>query len=95
MCANHRRWMCHELLEEKGAHVTFNDPYVPSVRLSGERIHHSVELTAEWLAEQDCVVIVTDHSVYDYDFILKHAKLVVDTRNATAGHSGKARVVRL
>jgi UDP-N-acetyl-D-glucosamine dehydrogenase len=85
----------HELLEEKGAHVTFNDPFVESVRLSGERIHHGVEMTAEWLAEQDCVVVVTDHSVYDYDFILKHAKLVVDTRNAMIGHSGKARVVRL
>jgi UDP-N-acetyl-D-glucosamine dehydrogenase len=85
----------HELLEEKGAHVTFNDPYVPSIRLTGDRIAHSVELTAEWLAAQDCVVIVTDHKVYDVDFILEHAKLVVDTRNATSGHQGKARVVRL
>lgn len=85
----------HELLEEKGAHVTFNDPYVPSVRLTGDRIAKSVELTAEWLAAQDCVVIVTDHRVYDYDFILEHAKLVVDTRNATSGHQGNARVVRL
>ncbi len=68
---------------------------MPSVRLAGERIAHSVELTAEWLAAQDCVVIVTDHRVYDYDFILEHAKLVVDTRNATSGHQGKARVVRL
>jgi UDP-N-acetyl-D-glucosamine dehydrogenase len=85
----------HELLEEKGAHVTFNDPYVPTVRLSGDRIHKSVELTAEWLAEQDCVVIVTDHKVYDYDFILNNAALVVDTRNATNGHTGSARVVRL
>jgi UDP-N-acetyl-D-glucosamine dehydrogenase len=85
----------HELLEEKGAQVSFNDPYVPGVRLSGERVGRSVELTAEWLAEQDCVVIVTDHRVYDYDFILKHARLVVDTRNATNGHQGRARVVRL
>ena len=76
----------HELLEEKGAHVTFNDPYVPTVRLSGDRMQHSVELTAEWLAAQDCVVIVTDHKVYDDDFILKNAKLVVDTRNTTNGH---------
>ena len=40
-------------------------------------------------------MIVTDHRVYDIDFILEHAKLVVDTRNATSGHQGKARVVRL
>jgi UDP-N-acetyl-D-glucosamine dehydrogenase len=85
----------HELLEEKGAHVSFNDPYVPNVRLTGDRVARSVELTAEWLAAQDCVVIVTDHRVYDYDFILEHAKLVVDTRNATNGHKGRARVVRL
>ncbi len=85
----------HELLEEKGAQVTFNDPYVASVRLSGDRIAQSVELTADWLAAQDCVVIVTDHKVYDVDFILKHARLVVDTRNLTVGHSGSAHVVRL
>jgi len=86
----------YELLEEKGAHVTFNDPYVPSVRLSGDRIGRTVELTADWLAEQDAVVIVTDHRAYDYDFILQHANLVVDTRNATNNrHSPKARVVRL
>jgi UDP-N-acetyl-D-glucosamine dehydrogenase len=85
----------HELLEDKGAHVTFNDPYVPAIRLTGDRIGESVELTAEWLAGQDCVVIVTDHRVYDFDFILEHAKVVVDTRNATSGRKGQARVVRL
>jgi UDP-N-acetyl-D-glucosamine dehydrogenase len=84
-----------ELLEEKGAHVAFNDPYVSSVRLSGDKIGQSTELTAEWLAAQDAVVIVTDHRVYDYDFILDHAKLVIDTRNACNGHKGTARVVRL
>jgi UDP-N-acetyl-D-glucosamine dehydrogenase len=85
----------HELLEEKGAHVSFNDPYVPTIRLTGDRVGKSIDLTAEWLAAQDCVVIVTDHRVYDYDFILEHAKLVVDTRNALNGRRGKARVVRL
>jgi UDP-N-acetyl-D-glucosamine dehydrogenase len=84
----------YELLEAKGAHVTFNDPFCPVVRFpSGTK--HSVDLTAEWLAAQDCVVIVTDHSAYEVDFILKHAKLVVDTRNKTKGKTGKARVVRL
>lgn len=84
-----------ELLEHKGAHVTFNDPYTPVVRFSGDRLVHSVDVTPEWLVAQDCVVIVTDHSVYDVDFILKHAKVVVDTRNKTKGRQGKARVVRL
>jgi UDP-N-acetyl-D-glucosamine dehydrogenase len=85
----------HELLEEKGAHVTFHDPYVPSVRLSGDRMAHSVELTADWLAEQDCVVIVTDHKLFDIPYILEHAALVVDTRNAINKQAGRARVVRL
>ena len=43
----------------------------------------SQELTPEFLASQDCVLIATDHSAYDYDFIVRHAPLVVDTRNAT------------
>ena len=85
----------HELLEEKGAQVSFNDPFVASVRLSGDRVSRSVELTAQWLAEQDCILLVTDHSAYDIDFILKHARLVVDTRNKTKGAVGNARVVRL
>jgi UDP-N-acetyl-D-glucosamine dehydrogenase len=43
----------------------------------------SSPLTAEFLASQDCVLISTDHSAFDYDFIVQHSSLVVDTRNAT------------
>ena len=43
----------------------------------------STTLTPEFLAAQDCVLIATDHSAYDYEFIVRHAPLVVDTRNAT------------
>ena len=43
----------------------------------------SQPLTADYLAAQDCVLIATDHSAYDYDFIVQHAPLVIDTRNAT------------
>ena len=43
------------------------------------------ELTAEYLQSLDCVLIATDHSSYDYEFIVRHAPLVVDTRNATSG----------
>ena len=54
------------------------------------------DLTAEWLEAQDCVVIVTNHSDYDVDFLMEHASLIVDTRNKIkAGTAGKARVVRL
>ncbi len=75
-----------ELLEEKGAEVDYNDPFIPV--LPKMRMYHvgpkeSVELTAENLQKYDCVLVSTDHSAYDWDFIVKHSKLVVDTRNAT------------
>ncbi len=68
------------------AKLAYNDPHVP--HLPKVRHHElpamdSQELTPELLASQDCVLIATDHSAYDYDFIVKHAKLVIDTRNAT------------
>ncbi len=75
-----------EMLLSAGAELTYNDPHVPKLPkkrdydLSGMT---SVELSAEFLAEQDCVLIATDHSAYDYEFIVRHAPLVVDTRNAT------------
>jgi UDP-N-acetyl-D-glucosamine dehydrogenase len=75
-----------DLLRERGAVVTYNDPHIP--KLPRMR-HHDVpdlassELTPQYLAEQDCVLIATDHSAYDYDFIVRHARLVLDTRNAT------------
>jgi UDP-N-acetyl-D-glucosamine dehydrogenase len=76
-----------ELLKARGAYVSYNDPYIPA--LPAMRHHHirleSEPLTEEFLAVQDCLVIVTDHSVYNYEWILRHARLVVDTRNATRG----------
>ncbi len=66
--------------------MTYSDPHVP--RLPRMRRHDlppmdSQELTAEFLAAQDCVLIATDHAQFDYEFIVRHAQLVVDTRNAT------------
>jgi UDP-N-acetyl-D-glucosamine dehydrogenase len=77
-----------ELLLKKGADVGYNDPYIP--RLPPTRNHPhlsmtSVPLTAVYLASCDCVVIVTDHSSYDWPWIAAHSSLVVDTRNATRG----------
>ncbi len=76
-----------ELLLRRGAAVTYNDPHVPS--LPRMRHHHvrmdSQPLTEAFLAGQDCVVVVTDHSAYDFPWVVRHARLVVDTRNATAG----------
>lgn len=75
-----------ELLRAGGAVLSYNDPHVP--KLPRMRHHDvpelsSVVLSAEFLASQDCVLIATDHSAYDYDFIVRHARIVVDTRNAT------------
>ncbi|GIW90663.1 MAG: UDP-N-acetyl-D-glucosamine dehydrogenase [Pirellulaceae bacterium] len=75
-----------ELLLRRGAIISYNDPHIPVLpamrhyqvpRLASE------DLTADWLASQDCILIATDHSAYDWDFIVRHAHLVVDTRNAT------------
>lgn len=75
-----------ELLQESGSILTYNDPHIPklpSMRHYKVRPQESQPLTADYLAAQDCVLIATDHSSYDYQFIVEHSQLVVDTRNAT------------
>jgi UDP-N-acetyl-D-glucosamine dehydrogenase len=76
-----------ELLLAGGAVVSYSDPHVP--KLPSMRHHHvpdltSEELTPQFLARQDCVLIATDHTGFDYTSIVRHAPLVIDTRNATA-----------
>jgi UDP-N-acetyl-D-glucosamine dehydrogenase len=69
----------------KGAGVAYHDPYVPVVSArdwSGDRDLVSTPLNPESLAAADCVVVVTDHRVFDYELIVQHAALVVDCRNA-------------
>jgi UDP-N-acetyl-D-glucosamine dehydrogenase len=74
-----------ELLLKQGARVEYHDPYFP--RLHRMRRYDfqlaSVELTPEALSGPEAVIIATDHSSYDYSFIVRHARLVIDTRNAT------------
>ncbi|HEY8164475.1 MAG TPA: nucleotide sugar dehydrogenase [Gemmatimonadaceae bacterium] len=73
-----------KLLEERGATVVYHDPHIPSFREDGhERV--SVPFSDEELSRADAVVIITDHSVFDYQRIVDLAPLIVDTRNATAG----------
>lgn len=75
-----------DLLLRRGAIVTYNDPHVavmPTSHNSNLPALLSQELTAEYLSAQDCVVIATAHSDYDYAFIVEHSQIVVDTRNAT------------
>jgi UDP-N-acetyl-D-glucosamine dehydrogenase len=68
-------------LEARGARVSFHDPFVSSLREEGLDTPR-VELTADALAAADCVVIATDHSCYDWDWIREHARTIVDTRYA-------------
>ena len=86
-----------DLLRQRGAVVSYNDPYIP--QLPKMRDHEvpelkSTELTADFLADQDVVLIVTNHSDYDYQFIVEHSQLVVDTRNATKNVVGGEERIR-
>jgi UDP-N-acetyl-D-glucosamine dehydrogenase len=77
------------LLREKGAHVRYADPYVPALPArswQGGLDLQSEEITPVSLAAADCVTILTDHQVVDYDMVLQSSRLIVDTRNAIAGH---------
>jgi UDP-N-acetyl-D-glucosamine dehydrogenase len=75
-----------ELMRDKGAKVIYNDPYIPKFPYLRKHniVMKSSKLTEELLKKQDMVVIATDHSDYDYNWIVQNSKLVVDTRNATA-----------
>ncbi|MCP4250254.1 MAG: nucleotide sugar dehydrogenase [bacterium] len=86
-----------EKLQARGAKVDYNDPYVP--RPPKMREHdlklRSKKLTEPMLGAYDCVLIATDHDDYDYAWIVKHARLVVDTRNATKQvKTGRSKIVR-
>ena len=85
------------LLKERGAWVSYHDPYIPRILPS----HHvkmemsSVELTDETLGEADAVIIVTDHSNVDYARVVRQSKLVIDTRNATVNVTeGRVKIVK-
>lgn len=68
------------LLKERGALVTYSDPYVETAKLENGEMHSVDELSAR--SQADCVVIVTDHAKFDYAGLVASAKLIVDTRNA-------------
>jgi len=82
-----------ELLREKGADVSYNDPCVPRIHVGADDME-SVELSGKCLASMDCIVIATDHSCYDIGEVVGRAKLVFDTRGVTRGLK-QANVVRL
>ncbi len=83
------------LLEEKGAVVTYHDPFIPRINHEGWQFE-SISDLQQGVCDADCVVIITNHSQYDYQAILNDAALIVDTRNALGLESRKnPKVVRL
>jgi len=87
-----------ELLLRKGANVKYNDPHIPKLPPTRKHPHLRMEsqaLTPEYLASQDALVIVADHSIYDWPSIVEQARLVIDTRGATRGlKAPPGRIVR-
>jgi UDP-N-acetyl-D-glucosamine dehydrogenase len=85
-----------ELLKQKCSRVDYNDPYISKTHKM--RMYDlqmvSVPVTGKTLKKYDCVVIATDHSCYDYEFIVNNSRLVVDTRNATHGIRNKGNIVK-
>ncbi len=82
------------LMEQRGARLSYNDPFVPEVTMDGHSLK-SKRLSRRILNKSDCVVILTDHSLYDYTWIVKNSELVFDARNATRLVRNKKKIVKL
>jgi len=87
-----------EIIQEKGGKVVYNDPYIPAIPPTRHYKHlkvRAVALTEAEVSGADAVLIVTDHSSYDWSWVVKHAQLVVDTRNVCSRVAeGKDKIVR-
>ncbi len=91
-----------ELLLKEGAQVSIHDPYAPQFRVGGDVVlkdvveFESVLLTPQLLVEADCCVIVTGHHNIDYDWVVSHSNLVIDTANATKDITqNREKIIRL
>jgi len=82
------------LLGKHGAKVTYSDPFVPHLHADGAVPEMAAIDVEQGTGEADCVVIVTDHKIFDYPRIVERAKLIVDTRNALKGNQSE-KIVRL
>ncbi|NCD41525.1 MAG: nucleotide sugar dehydrogenase [Bacteroidia bacterium] len=70
-----------EIVAHKGGKVQYHDPHIPTVQTHGQGALTSIPLTAETLGQADVVVLTTNHSAFEVEFIQKHAKMIVDMRN--------------
>jgi UDP-N-acetyl-D-glucosamine dehydrogenase len=83
------------LLADKGAILSYNDPFVPTLRL-GSTLLKSIDADPAAIGRHDCVVLLTDHSAYEVEKIVRAAKLLIDTRNATKNLQGyRDRIIKL
>ena len=84
------------LMLDKGTHILYHDPYVSHITLAEGKNYYSQPLTPSIIECVDCVVILTDHSTIDYDLVVKHAAIVVDTRNATRTiQNGSSKIIKI
>ncbi|RKY36893.1 MAG: UDP-N-acetyl-D-glucosamine dehydrogenase, partial [Candidatus Omnitrophota bacterium] len=83
-------WEIIRLLRQKQAKISYNDPYVRQIKYQSLSLK-SIKITAENIANYDCVVIIAAHSVYDHQLIASNAKVIVDTRNALKNIKGVLR----
>jgi UDP-N-acetyl-D-glucosamine dehydrogenase len=84
------------LILDKKAKFLYHDPYVETLSLDKQKTYRSELLTAALVQNADCVVILADHSAIDYKWLVEHAQLVVDTRNATyAVQQGREKIIRI
>ena len=84
-----------EILQDKGAEISYNDPHIPKLH-AGRKYDFDLsctDLTADNLSAADCILVATDHTAYDYDFILEHSRLIVDTRNVFSGKDTGNKVI--
>ncbi|MEZ4669133.1 MAG: nucleotide sugar dehydrogenase [Anaerolineae bacterium] len=84
-----------KLLKAKGAELSYHDPYVAKLHLEDGAVMNSAPFSLELLQNSDCVVIATGHGSIDYQQVVDHAGLIVDTRHVIPPRTGKARVVLL
>jgi UDP-N-acetyl-D-glucosamine dehydrogenase len=83
------------LLEDGMKNISYYDPYIPETEIHGKKVKSEKKLTPQMLEKFDIAVITTDHTSFDYEMIVKHSKVVIDTRNACKKVKGAKKKVRL
>ena len=84
------------LFQQRGARISYHDPFTPKLTIDGVKSYKRSALTKALLRSADLVLVITDHSTYDYDQIVRDASLILDTRNATRNvRRGRSKIRKL